>query len=126
MNTRETSWTEIGVLFAALLIVLGILVWPIGVLRLDWTPAKPKTNELSPHLQEMKQELEHPMAKAAFQAGYDFGMKHKRTGLTKLTEKELDEYALMLCQKVNMPEDIQGTAVSKFKSGYGWGFWNAQ
>jgi hypothetical protein len=107
----------------------------VGGLWAKCSPSKPKP--LSPERQaeiaesqarmdKLQAELEHPLVKAAFQAGYAFGQQHKGTGLTRLTERELDNYALLAAQKLNVPANLLGHAVRKFKNGYGWGYWNTR
>ncbi len=107
----------------------------VGGLWARCSPATPKP--LSPERQaeiaesqarmdKLKAELEHPLVKAAFQAGYAFGQQHKTTGLTRLDERELDQYALLAASKLKVPDNLRGQAVKKFKAGYGWGFWNTR
>jgi hypothetical protein len=73
--------------------------------------------------EKLKANLEHPLVRAAFQSGYAFGANYKETGLAKLTDRELDAFALTAADKLKVPRDLLGHAVRNFKSGYGWGYW---
>lgn len=74
----------------------------------------------------LRDELKHPRVQASFQAGYQFGAQHKSSGLSKLNERELDAYAMAACRKLDVPATLQGHAVRKFKTGYGWGWFNGK
>ena len=107
----------------------------VGGLWARCAPSKPKP--LSPERQaqieaanartkQLEAELKHPLVKASFNAGYGFGQQHKASGLSKLTERELDGYALIAADRLSVPAQLRGHAVRKFKDGYGWGYWNTR
>lgn len=63
-----------------------------------------------------------PVGLAAFQAGYEFGARCKATGLAKLSERELDGYALQVLEKVDVPDEKRGLFIMRFKRGFAWGW----
>ena len=128
----DLSWTQIGVLGIALIVVWGA-VWQVSGCNAPppQTPEQKAEAEqwrkgMAERQEKLAQELKHPLVQAAFQAGYGFGVEHKNTGLTKLNERELDTYALAACYHLKVPKNLQGHAVRKFKAGYGWGWFNGK
>jgi hypothetical protein len=96
-----------------------------------------KTNEPTPEQlkerAEFQAEIEridaknkHPKADAAFKIGFEFAARNKASGMAKPTDQELDAYGLKVCEDLGVPDDIRGAALRKFKSGYGWGWRQAQ
>lgn len=77
-------------------------------------------------MDDLDAKLKHPLVVSCFEGGIEFGRQHKATGLSRLTDRELDGFALVFVGKMNVPDDLRGHAVSKFKSGYGWGYWGGQ
>jgi hypothetical protein len=59
---------------------------------------------------------------AAFQAGHLLGKIRRTSGLSKLTDRELDAPAVTVVRELNVPPHLAGEAVKKFKRGFGWGF----
>ena len=127
-ETQQMSWRQIGCLWVVAIALWGILYRTLGWgTKQDRSPEAVRiSEEMKQNLDRFKAELDHPKVKAAFHAGYAFGSQHKQTGLSKLTERELDGYAMAACQELSVPNNLRGHAVRKFKAGYGWGFWNTQ
>ena len=59
---------------------------------------------------------------AAFKAGHLLGKIRRTSGLSKLTDRELDAPAVTAVRELNVPPNLAGEAVKKFKRGFGWGF----
>jgi len=62
-----------------------------------------------------------PVAVAAFETGYELAVAWQSTGLARPTEGELDEYALRLVEKAQIPVEKRGVFITKFKRGFAWG-----
>ena len=87
-------------------------------------PHKPSGKLLHAAAAQPKQRLDmHPSLSNAFRAGMLAGQAYKKTGLSKPTERELDGFALVAIQELNPPANLRGQAVTKFKAGFGWGWW---
>ena len=128
-KTPDMSWPQIGCLWFVAAVLLGATYWGLGCGRSENPPSAEAiraAEERKAKADQLSADLKHPKVSAAFHAGYAFGSQHKQTGLSKLTERELDGYAVAACQELSVPNNLRGYAVSQFKAGYGWGFWYTQ
>jgi|688.fasta_scaffold793663_1 hypothetical protein len=79
--------------------------------------ARPTRQAAAPTVNRMPPEVQ-----AAFQAGHLLGKIRRASGLSKLTDRELDSPAVTVVRELNVPPHLAGEAVKKFKNGFGWGF----
>lgn len=87
-------------------------------------PHKPSGNLFPAVAAQPKQKPDmHPSLSKAFSAGVLAGQVYKKSGRSKPTEREIDGFALRAVSEINPPDSMRGEAVSKFKSGFGWGWW---
>ncbi|HSG20197.1 MAG TPA: hypothetical protein VLA31_05450 [Burkholderiaceae bacterium] len=128
----DLSWTQIGLLWVVAIALWGVF-WRVSGCnsRRAQTPeqkaeAEAWAKEENERHEKLKRDLDHPLVNASFKAGYGFGVEHKNTGLTKLTERELDAYGLAACSQLKVPRNLQGHAMRAFKDGYGWGWFNGK
>jgi hypothetical protein len=127
-NRHDMSWRGIGILWvtACLLFAFTYQIMGCGKVHAPSPEAERQAAEFKERLNALQANLEHPKVKAAFQAGYALGMHYKASGLAKLNEPELDPYAIAACQELEVPDEVIGHAMRKFKAGYGWGFFGGQ
>lgn len=119
------SWKQLGILWAAVFIIGGV-AWSLmrsGGSSQSAPQRLADDPSFQAKMEQLKKDQAHPSVKAAFQAGFAFRKQHKATGLAKLSERELDAYAMAACQQLAVPVELRGLAVRKFKDGYGWGDW---
>lgn len=114
-KSQEMSWAAICVLWFAAIPAVLLTVWIFSRNKTARQERQQRSAVAEP--------AQDPIGLAAFQAGYEFGARCKATGLAKLTERELDEYALQVLQEVEVPDEKRGLFITKFKRGFGWGGW---
>lgn len=129
-NHPEMTWQQIGCMYIVIAVVAGVF-WLRGGCVSRQTPEEQaerqkQKEQFQSEIQQLDAELQHPAVKQAFESGYLFGMTQKKSGLAKLSEHELDAYALAACDELMVPKELRGHAVRKFKSGFGWGYLNKQ
>lgn len=127
METYRPSEMQ-KVLVGGVLVFVFILLGfgAVGLFKAVRTKTATHDNGVSESVQDLRRLLEHPTSKASFDAGYQFGSARKASGLSQHTDQELDALFWPLIQKQDVPEDVRGAAMKKFKDGYGWGFWSGQ
>lgn len=123
-NTHDTSWTQIGFLWLIVLVLFGFLFTKFGCQKtVEKTPeAISQAEDFRQRMEKLKEKLNHPKVREAFSVGFAFGERHKGTGLSRLTEQQLEIYAVEACKQLDVDQQVHGEAVKKFKSGYGWGY----
>lgn len=126
----DLSWKQLGCLWLVVVVLFAFL-WNARKAPQPQTPeqkaeAEAWAKEENERHEKLKKDLDHPLVNASFKAGYGFGVEHKNTGLTKLTERELDAYGLAACSHLKVPKNLQGHAMRAFKEGYGWGWLNGK
>jgi hypothetical protein len=127
MATRKKSGPpNVFTIWAVLMSLVLVVVLGVAASRPKRKQAKPKDNGVRAAIENLKRLQQHPASKAAFDAGYQYGAKRKASGLSKQTERELEAYAWPKFQSVEMPDDVRGQAMKKFKDGYGLGYLNGR
>lgn len=122
------GWGQIGCMYS-IVIVVACSFWLARRKPPDPIRDAEEAARIAAHdkmMDDLDAKLKHPLVAGCFQAGHDFGARHKATGLARLEEKELDVFALAFVGKLDLTDDLRGHAVRKFKSGYGWGYWGGQ
>lgn len=119
-NAPPTVFTIWAVLMSVVLVGFAV----VAVSQPKRKPAKAKDNGVRAAVENLRRLQEHPASKAAFDAGYQYGAKRKMSGLSRQTERDLEAYAWPKFQSIEMPDDVRGQAMKKFKDGYGWGYSN--